>query len=56
MKNNYQINLERAFVKYHESHREWLLCIHCNLSEAEENKVYKNLCFYREEYRKIVNE
>lgn len=55
MKNNYQINLDRAFVKYHEAHREWLLSIHRNLSEAEENKAYKNLCSCREEYRKNVN-
>lgn len=55
MKNNYEMNLQRAFVKHLEAERKWLLSIHHKLSEDEQEKAYKEKCFCMEEYRKAVN-
>jgi hypothetical protein len=55
MKNDYEINLQRAFTEYFEADRKWLLSIDHKLSEEEQEKAYKEKCFYMEQYRKAVN-
>jgi len=56
MQNEYEIKMQSAFAKYAQAEREWLISVHRDLPENKQDEAYKNLCFYREEYRKIVNE